>query len=268
MHILTDYHTHSHFSRDAADPPHKMCESAIEQGLSALAITDHAEWARDQSGHWKPEQYSKAMAECKEQFAGKLTVHTGVELGNPHWFPEQTAALLNQYDMAMKVCSVHWIEAGNIHNPNIFKGRSMTDVLSDYFGEMRRMVTTFDGNIVAHFDRIFWRPSIARFSGFDALETAVAAEPIIRLALRTIAQSNYALEFNTKVLHARFNWNEAVQMMLGWYREEGGVRLVVNSDAHHARDVHANAEVALGIVKAAGFESLYQFEPVEPATSE
>lgn len=261
MQILTDYHTHSHFSRDAKGSPRAMCESAIDKGLTELAITDHAEWARNQRGHWKPAEYSAAMAECKERFAGQLTIHTGVELGNPHWFREQTATLLEEYDMAIKVCSVHWIESGNIHDSNVFKGRSMTDVLSDYFGEMRRMVQTFDGDIVAHFDRIFWRPSLARFKGFDAMKVADAAEPIIRLALRAIAESNYALELNTKELHQRHNWKEATQMMLGWYRDEGGLRLVVNSDAHRARDVHANADVALEMIKAAGFDSLHRFEP-------
>ena len=41
MAILTDYHTHSHFSGDCDTPTENMIEKAISLGMTHLCFTEH-----------------------------------------------------------------------------------------------------------------------------------------------------------------------------------------------------------------------------------
>jgi histidinol phosphatase-like PHP family hydrolase len=51
--------------------------------------------------------------------------------------------------------------------------------------------------------------------------------------------------------------------MLRWYREEGGTRVVVNSDAHRVSQMGANLEIARAILDEAGLEPT----TLQPATT-
>src|SRR6202521_4975261 len=73
----------------------RSCERALEIGLPAIAFTEQADWplahksqhAVDISG------YREAVERCRAKFKG-LRILTGVELGEPHWFPRETAEIL------------------------------------------------------------------------------------------------------------------------------------------------------------------------------
>ncbi len=101
------------------------------------------------------------------------------------------------------------------------------------------MAASVDADIIAHFDRIMWRGVL--------LGTPLAPrhiESIIRDALATVARHNCALELNTRYLRSEPNWRKELLQMLHWLREEGGTRVVINSDAH--RNVAARSELRYG----------------------
>ncbi len=260
--IVTDYHMHSTFSPDAHDPPVELCRRALALGFSEIAITEHAEWhpVRQQDGFPNADGYFAAMAQVQAEFEPLgLTVYTGIELGNPQDYPSQAAELVAAYPFDLVIGSLHWLYGENLQSAACFANRDPYQVYTDYFVELERMVTSFDFEMVAHFDRIFYRGALlgANFES-DRLE------PIVRKTLATVARYGRALEINTRYLKHTPNWNEALVTMLRWFLEEGGSRVAVNSDAHRAAELGRNLELATEILTRAGFELSAQFLTVQP----
>lgn len=249
--LKADYHTHSSFSPDAWDTPLAMSRRAYELGLSELALTEHAEWENGGSGFRDPDDYFAAIESCRRMYGPLgLAVHAGVELGNPHDFPDEAGALLQAYPFDIVIGSVHWLDGANIHSPSIFKGTDPDRVFQDYFTEIGLLSAGFDVDIIAHFDRIL-RSATAVGVPFDPWRY----EDTIRASLEHIARRGQVLELNTYYLGRKNNWRSSVEVMLGWYREEGGRRVAINSDAHRTTDLGANFDIARQVFQAAGFDA-------------
>jgi histidinol-phosphatase (PHP family) len=246
--VTTDYHLHSTFSPDGQATIEALCWRALALGLDTIAVTDHAEW---QPG-WDVGYVGAYLAElnrCREQFAPLgLTVLTGVEMGNPHQHAAEAEALLAQHPLAVRIASLHWLYGRNIHMTACFDGRRPQEVYADYFLALGQMAGEFEAiDIVAHFDRILWRGHLLG-AGFDP----VPLEPLIRDTLATIAQRDIALELNTRLLDHVPNWRPALVTMLGWFVDEGGRHVVVNSDAHHVNDMAVNVDLATDLLREVG----------------
>ncbi len=74
----------------------KSCERALEIGLPAIAFTDHADFVKVNPGQYCVDivGYLDAVERCRTTFKG-LRIHSGVELGEPHWFLEETRQVLS-----------------------------------------------------------------------------------------------------------------------------------------------------------------------------
>src|SRR5579864_9642107 len=89
----------------------RSCEMAIEVGLPAIAFTEHADWALVHEGQHTVDLdgYFDAIERCRAKFKG-LKILTGVELGEPHWFPTETAAVLAAGPLTQVHGSIHCIK--------------------------------------------------------------------------------------------------------------------------------------------------------------
>lgn len=249
--IITDYHMHSTFSPDADHSPEMMCQRALELGLTEIAITEHAEWHPKMplNGLPKVAAYFEAIAACRAQFEPLgLRVYSGVELGNPHHYPVEAAALLAKHNFEVVVASLHWLAGQNIHEAVCFADRDPDEVYADYFAELGQMTMNFEFDILAHFDRILWRGTLLGHT-FEPRHL----EPEIRDALSIIARHGRTLELNTTFLAHQLHWRPALTTMFAWFREEGGTRVVVNSDAHRTHEVGRNRALAEALLCEAGF---------------
>jgi histidinol-phosphatase (PHP family) len=265
--VLTDYHMHSTFSPDGHDSPEMLCRRALELGFIEIAITEHAEWHppdRGQLGFPLVEPYFEAIERVRAEFGPQgLTVHSGVELGNPHQHVEQATELVTAYPFDLVIGSMHWLYGENIQSTRCFTtDRHPNRVYRDYFVEMERMATGFDFDLVTHFDRIFYWGAQAG-APIDPWQL----EPTIRQTLATIARYGRAIELNARYLAHTPNWNDAIVTILQWFLEEGGAFVAVNSDAHRASQLGYHFDIAQDILTRAGFElpeQLYQVAPGLP----
>lgn len=250
--ILTDYHMHSTFSPDGHHSPLELCQQALALGLKEIAITEHAEWhpAFRRKGLPDVAGYFEAIERCRAQFGPLgLTVYAGIELGNPHLYPTEVAELLRAYPFQVRLGSLHWLYGENIHDPRCFAGRKPDDIYADYFVELGRLAQNFEFDILSHFDRILWRGSLL------GLPLNLARlEPTIRQTMRLVAQSGRVLELNTTHVALSPGWQADLQTMLTWFHQEGGRRVVVNSDAHRAAEIGRHRAIAASLLEAAGFE--------------
>ncbi|MCB9076170.1 MAG: histidinol-phosphatase HisJ family protein [Anaerolineaceae bacterium] len=264
--LTTDYHMHSTFSPDGDHSPEMMCRQALDLGLTEIALTEHAEWhfASQIHGFPRVETYFAAIDHCRAKFEPLgLTVHAGVELGNPHLFSDQALALLAEYPFDVVVGSLHWLYDQNIHEAVCFADRQPDEVYTAYFKELAQMTMNFDFDIVAHFDRILWRGSLLGHT-FDPFRL----EPTIREALSTVARYGRALELNTTFITHQPSWLTALTTMFQWFREEGGRLVVVNSDAHRVTEIGRHRVLAEQILLEAGFSLPDQLFHIEPDVSE
>ncbi|GAB4580439.1 MAG: PHP domain-containing protein [Anaerolineales bacterium] len=246
--ILTDLHTHSIYSPDGQHTPDAMFQQGLELGLEAMAITEHAEWHKGDHGFPRVEEYFDAMMAARNKFTPLgLSVYTGVELGNPHTYAQQAHRLLNEFPFDIVIGSVHWLYEVNIHDAVVFQGRDLNTVYANYFYEAQRLCEEFPIDILAHFDRIFWRATIMGLPFYPQ-----QLERPIRSMLATVARRGIALELNTRHLTLTPVWRENLATMLGWYKEEGGRGVVVNSDAHRTQQIGLNFNVAEALLTQTG----------------
>jgi histidinol-phosphatase (PHP family) len=257
--IQTDYHIHSTFSPDGNDAPEVLCQRALDLGLEAIAITEHAEWHPDYENEGFPsvDTYFEAMDRCRAKFEPRgLTVLTGVELGNPHHYVAEATELVASYPFDVVQAALHWLDGHNIHLEPCFAGRTADEVYAAYFLEMERMAANFEFDFVAHFDRIIWRGVQLGLS-----LNPHRLEPVIRNTLASLVRYDHGLELNTRFLNRQPNWNEAIVTILRWFRLEGGRRVFVNSDAHQAHFIGRNREIAARLLAEAGFEGAARLLP-------
>lgn len=249
--ITTDFHMHSTFSPDGDDPPVVLCQHALNQRLTAIAITEHAEWQPTAgfTGLPQVDVYFAEMARCRARFAARgLQVYTGVELGNPHQYFAQATRLVENYPFEVVIASLHWLNGHNIHMPECFAGRNPDEVYTEYFEQLAHLASDFHFDILAHFDRIIWRGMLLGI-GFDPYRL----EPAIRAAFAAVARHNRTLELNTRFLNDPINWNETLVTLFRWFREAGGRQVVINSDAHRRGEIGRNRVIAQQILGQAGF---------------
>jgi histidinol-phosphatase (PHP family) len=227
-----------------------MCKQAVATGLESIAFTEHVEWQRGRVIMPPLDEYFEDIKECRRRFGRLgLTVLSGVELGNPQDHKDAADTLLSKYHFDVVIASLHWLHGENIQMEACFQGRDPLDVYADYFIALGEMAATVDADIIAHFDRIMWRGALLGMP----LEPH-QLESIIRDALATIAWRNIALELNTRYLRAEPNWRNELLRMLHWFREEGGTRVVIDSDAHGTWQLGANYDTARRMLDIAGLK--------------
>jgi histidinol-phosphatase (PHP family) len=253
--ILADFHVHSSFSPDASDSLDQMCQHALRSGFLEIAFTEHIEWHPDWKGAFDIKSYFKMIQVMKERYAHQgLTVYTGVEIGNPHEHPDETSALLTEYQFDVVIGSLHWLSGTNIHLTECFYQRDATDVYAEYFLEITKMSECCDFDILAHFDRLFW-PGWK----LNQLPNLVKLEPIIRSMVSSLVEKEQLLELNTKFLTLSPEWRNKLLTILRWYLEAGGRGIIISSDAHRKSEIGRNFDIAEQMVKKADLVEFYPY---------
>jgi histidinol-phosphatase (PHP family) len=247
-----DLHVHTEWSWDA---PHgsmeRSCERAIEVGLPAIAFTEHADWALVHKGQHSVDLagYFDSIERCRAKFKG-IRILTGVELGEPHWYPAETAEVLAAGPLDQVLGSIHCIRInGEMVDASQFPERAAGDfpgAVREYFRETLAMVEsgqTFE--TLAHLDypKRYWLDGARPYREADY-------EGEIRAVLKAAAATGRVLEVNTtrgRVLSPDLT-------VVRWWRELGGQAVQYGSDAHQPDKVAEGFKVATQMVESAGFK--------------
>src|SRR5258708_30564141 len=119
----------------------QSCERALELGLPAIAFTEHADWALVHEGQHAVDLvgYFESVERCRAKLNG-LRILTGVELGEPHWYPEEVQAVLAAGPLDQVLGSIHCIRLdGATLDASQFHGRPGIDfpgAVRAYFAEV------------------------------------------------------------------------------------------------------------------------------------
>jgi histidinol-phosphatase (PHP family) len=243
---------HTEWSWDAPrGDMERSCARALELGLPAIAFTEHADWALVHQGQHPVdiEGYLDAVDRCRAAFPD-LRILTGVELGEPHWFPKETEAMLAAGPIDQVLGSVHSIHLdGGTLDASQFRSREGLDfpaAVREYFREVLLLVESAQPfEVLAHLDypKRYWPHGAARYREKDY-------EVEIRAILKAAARSGRVLEVNTTRGHVLCPDLTVVR----WWRELGGQAVQYGSDAHQPDKVAEGFKVATQMVESAGFK--------------
>jgi len=230
----------------------RSCERALELGLPGIAFTEHAEWNQVHPGQHSVDiaGYLDSVERCRAKFKD-LRILSGVELGEPHWFPRETAEVLAAGPLDQVLGSIHCIHDadGALLDASQFRERAGLDfpgAVSEYFRETLAMIDSgLPFETLAHIDypKRYWLNGVAPYNEQDF-------EPEIRAVLTAAAGTGRVLEVNTtrgRVLCPDIT-------VVRWWREVGGQAVQYASDAHDPDKIAEGFKLATQMVEAAGFK--------------
>jgi histidinol-phosphatase (PHP family) len=256
MKIPSDYHMHSRFSEDADDALETMCRRAIDLGIPEIGFTEHWDVSpyEDNPRYFKAESWYVELERLRDLFAGQLVIRAGIEIAEPHLYPQETREVLQRVPFDYVIGSVHFVGANFMFNGDYFRLHTPDEVYERYFAELDRMVRIADIDIVAHLD-IPARTGIPIF-GYEPTRY----EKKIRSILETCIARNLALDINASGLRKPSHNLMPDPVIIKWYVEMGGERLTLGSDAHRVMEVGLHIEKAIEAIQATGIKRITHFE--------
>ena len=258
--IPHDYHIHTLFSCDSQATMTEMCRAALERGIPEIGFSDHFDLMPEDQCYnfFKADSWWEALQRCRENFKGMLSIRAGIELGEPHRFQDETHVLLENYPWDYSLGSLHWVGSMNIFDPLYFE-QPADRSYKDYFREMTKMVAEGDFDILAHMD-IIKRYGFDNYGSYDPY----SFEDEIRTILRLCVERGLGLEINTVTLRRPVNQVAPAEVVLRWFREEGGRWVTLGSDAHLPEHVGFGLDQVVDVLQSVGYSYLACFENRQP----
>ncbi|MDQ6791936.1 MAG: histidinol-phosphatase HisJ family protein [Candidatus Dormibacteraeota bacterium] len=251
-----DGHVHSQFSWDAPrGDMEATCRRAVSIGLPALAFTEHADFVVGVHEDLTPLDlacYLEEVDRCRRLFPD-LRILSGVEMGEPHRYPVEAAAVLASGGFDRILGSVHctpW-------NDRLMDGSQLDRLppgeapgfLRAYFTEALALVQSVQPfQVLAHLDypKRYWPHAELPYREEDFEEE-------LRAVLRAAAQRGTVLEVNTtRGLDPRRGLCPG-PTALRWWADLGGPAVSFGSDAHDPEKIGLGFDLAADLVEAAGF---------------
>lgn len=231
------------------------CERAIEIGLPAIAFTEHADWVTVHEGQHSVdiEGYLEAVERCRQRFKD-LRILSGIELGEPHWFPHETDAVLSAGRLDRVLGSVHCVNVGGKPvDASQFRSlprKEAKEAIGAYFRELLALVESNQRfEVLTHLDypKRYWPEGIGPYREEDF-------EVELREILVASKKTGRVLEINTTRNDAGEQRFCPGRKALRWWYEVGGEAVSFGSDAHDPDKIAAGFDLATEIVQAAGFK--------------
>jgi histidinol-phosphatase (PHP family) len=231
------------------------CRRAVEIGLPAVAFTEHADFGAGGHGSYHPLDvgaYCREVERCRALFPD-LRVLSGVELGEPHRFPAEAAAVLAAGPLDRVLGSIHCVPQGEVLTdvgvPGVLTPEHSPQVLRAYLAELLALVESGQPfEVLTHLDypKRYWPHAEVPYREEDYQEE-------IRAVLRAAAARGTVLEINTtRGIEPRRGLCPG-PVVLGWWVEAGGRAVSLGSDAHDPGKIAGGFALASELIESAGF---------------
>lgn len=247
------------------------CARALELGLPSVAFTEHLDltpwYVPPEQLHMFPREgaryldasstfhapavdftaYFESVERCRTAFP-ELRILTGLEIGEPHWFPAEVSELLGSGRFERILGSLHsarvdgrpraideWFHADHV------EGDAEGDAVRDYLAEAAAMIEADDHfEVFAHIDYL-----VRQIAAAGRQHDPSAFEAEYRETLGGLARSGRVLEINTRL--------PLDPLIVRWWHEVGGAAVSFGSDAHTEAKVGYGFADAAAVAEAAGF---------------
>lgn len=262
--MYSDMHVHSSASCDSNASIWDICETAIERGIEAVALTEHVELHPNDLcyGKFNYDAARRTFDRAKEKYEGRLTLLFGAEVTYRSEIEGLIGRFLESHRFDVVIGSLHdappinfWDPANSAlvrSNPALAKG-----ALKVYYREVKSMAATGLFDIVGHLG-VYQRymPNV-----WPDVVADNELSDILHEALEEVC-ANSRLELNSNVMDRPGHLPSPPVEVLKIYREMGGKPPTFGSDAHSAEAVGKNYSSAEKVLRAAGFSRFASWKDV------
>lgn len=265
---MFDNHTHTQYSGDI--PPGKgssvreLCLAAIEKGFRGIAITDHFDIDGIRDGFFPPldhEAVFRDILAAKDEFAGRLAVCHGIELGQATHMPEESNKQLESFPYDIVLGSIHAVFGIIDFSDTDIASLSVNEYVRLWEQYIEEVLATIEwGNIdvlthITYPKRYYLANGIKDFPDIKN-KGREYFEPV----LKAVINKGITLECNTSGLRQAMGECLPNRDLLSFYYELGGREISIGSDAHHAKDIGKGISEAAEMLKEIGFTHYTIFE--------
>jgi histidinol-phosphatase (PHP family) len=251
-----DSHIHTAYSHDSQALLELYAAQAAEYGIGEIAITDHIDFLPGSPGfrYFDYEVRRKVIAECAERWVDRVRIRHGVEITYESRLEDEIREHMETHSYDYSIGAVHAVEGSPYRRDRVetfARGKTVGQAVAPYFAEVERAIRSGLFDTLGHLDQckrwlLPWFPVEA---------FATIPEAYERL-LVPLVQSGMALEVNSSGLRRPERETYPAAWVVARFRELGGERVTVGSDAHVPRSFAFGLEEAAEIVARAGFSKL------------
>lgn len=262
--MLADCHLHTEFSADSKTPVRSQIENAIRLGLPEICITDHHDYGSrgmcELDFSLDLPSYLAAVRSLSGEYAGRIHVGVGIELGLMLRVKKEIAEIERSLDVDYVIGSSHFVDGFDVFYPAYFEGRSEKESYRRYFESTLARVREMDC-----FDSLGHLDFIVRY-GPTRNENYLPAEykDVIDEILKILVRKGKALECNTAGFRFGLGHPNPHEWILSRYRNLGGEFITVGSDAHRPEDAAYAFPQAAELLKSCGYRYYTVFHNRKP----
>lgn len=267
---FTDHHIHSNCSTDAEDAMLDMAIACGERGVTTICFTDHCDMDDYVTGKPDPGNdaiWRRSLTAYKETLASApsgLDIRIGVELGEMNHDPQRAEALLaSAPELDFVLASIHNLR----DTPDFYALRYQSEehcrgLIVRYLEELTEVAAMDNYDILSH---IGYTKRYMLRAGFSVFVEDAMFEEQLRHLLRTVIEKGKGIEVNTSGLrHPAICETIPTPQILKLYKELGGERITVGSDAHRTVDAGRGIAHSFSMLKDLGFRYVCAYRNREP----
>jgi len=228
-----DAHLHTDQSPDSSVPIDAYAALAVERRIPEIAITDHVDFdPRDPAYRYSRfEDRERTVRDAAERWAKEgVTIRFGAELTYNRRWESDVREHLAKYRYDYVIGSVHdWPESPYWPSRigSWIEGRTLDEIVEPYYAEIIAAARCGLFDTIGHLD------VVKRYLHPHVTAVQLAARPDLQEpALRAIVEAGVSLEVNSSGLRYPSAETYPSGPVVARYRELGGQRVVVGSDAH------------------------------------
>ena len=271
--IQADMHMHTWFSTDSEACPRDMADEAVRKGLKTICFTDHfdkddLEWGEE--GIFDVDAYFVEMQKLQEEYAGKLNIRIGIELGLRTYLKDYYEELTKKYPFDFVIGSVHNVPykkdaEGNILYTDPAAEKLFTD-RTDKEAYRLMMETTLENVRTSDcFQTLGYLDYVVRYGKSREKEYSYTDyADIIDEILKLLIEKEKGLEVNSAGLKYGLPFAHPHPDVLKRYRELGGEIITIGADAHKPEHIAYDFAKAEEILKSCGFKYYTEFFEQKP----
>ncbi len=271
---LADYHMHSKYSFDGKEELRTICDQAMARGLSEIAITDHMDiFTNRPYGQMvnfdvpggrlvlmDVDGLYKELAVVRDEYAGRLTVRIGAELGQPQVNPEAAAAFLKTYPLDFVIGSIHNMENDLDVYYYDFSRMDVGKMYDHYVDWLIELAETGDFDVMGHLTY----PLRYMFERQQLRLDLTPYEEKFRYLFQCLIEKGRGIELNVSGLYREMQDTMPPLSLLKLYKTCGGEIVTIGSDAHRAEHVGLYQKEARELLGQAGFRYITGFSRRRP----
>jgi histidinol-phosphatase (PHP family) len=254
--VPIDAHLHTDLSPDSRVPMELYAAQAFDHGIPEIALTDHLDFMPGAPAYEYADypRRERMIRDLQERWAGKVKIRFGVELTYETRYESEIREHLrtHSYDYVLGTC--HAMSDAPYARDRIARfaeGKTLAEAVAPYFAEVMDAIRSRLFDTIGHLDMVkLWLNPWFPAADFAAIPEAY--EPL----LVALVESGSALEVNSSGLRHPTGETYPAPWVVARFRELGGQRVTVGSDAHLPNCFAFGLEEACEILAAAGFDRL------------